>query len=109
MAANPVHVLSKYNKLFGDTFIEADPKGGPGFVVIPSYNDFQNDLTSQLVGVGQSGRDPFIVDIAGGLGLLARNLGITVHGFDSRQFGLADKIHRRDPRDVRELDLDFLW
>ena len=32
----------------------------------------------------------------------------SAHVFDSQDFGLADKIHKRDPRDVRELDLDFL-
>lgn len=71
------------DKLYGDAFVSADPKGGPGFIVIPGYNDYQTLLTTQLLGAGLSGRQPIVLDINGGDGQLARNFGITITGSDS--------------------------
>lgn len=75
---------ARRDKLFSDLFVEGNPQGGPGFIVIPSLNDFQTDLSPTGLGSGASGRQPFVVGIAGGLGLLARNLGITLYGSTSK-------------------------
>jgi hypothetical protein len=70
-------------KAFGDLVIDVDPQHSVGITLLPAGNNFTQPLPAPLVGAGASGRQLFVVDIAQGLGYLARSLGIRLTGADT--------------------------
>ncbi len=74
----------RVEKVYGDAFLEVDPKvPNEGFTLTVGINDFAQTLTPQTLGLGVTGRSPIIVDVAGGLGVRGKNVGILVEGSTS--------------------------
>ncbi len=71
----------RVTKQFGDAIVSAANRGNAnGISCQVIVNDGETELIAEIVGVGDTGRDTYVLDINDGNGIIARNLGLQIAG-----------------------------